>query len=43
MEMKEEWETLTSNAKYVVSPIAKEYREGTLKRTLNRESKELEI
>jgi hypothetical protein len=32
----------TSNLKYSLSPIAKEYREGKLKRTLNRELKELE-
>ncbi len=32
----------TSNSKYVLSPIANEYREGKFKRTLNRESKEPE-
>ena len=34
---------LTSKTKYVSSPIANQYREGKLKRTLNRESKAPEI
>ena len=36
------WEALTSNRKYVPRPIAYEYREGKLKRTRDRESKEPE-
>ena len=36
------WEASTSNRKYVESPIVYKYREGTLKRTHNRESKEPE-
>ncbi len=35
--------TLTSKTKYVSNPIANEYREGKLKRTLDRESKVPEI
>ena len=35
------WGTLTSKTKYVSSPIANEYREGKLKRTLDREFKDL--
>ena len=35
-------EALTPNSKYVLSPIANKYREGKLKRTLNRESKDPE-
>lgn len=37
------WEALTSKTIYVLSPIAYKYREGMLKRTLEREGKELEI
>ena len=37
------WGTLTSKAKYVSKPIANEYREGKLKRTLDRELKVPEI
>ena len=37
------WEALTSKAKYVSSPIANKYREGKLKRTLDREFKDSEI
>ena len=36
------WEASTSNRKYVESPIVYKYREGTLKRTHKRESKEPE-
>ncbi len=36
------WEAVTSNSKYFPRPIAYEYREGTLKRTLDRELKEPE-
>ena len=36
------WEATISNAKYYQSPIANEYREGKLKRTRNRELKDLE-
>ena len=32
----------TSNLKYFLSPIAKEYSDGKLKKTLNRELKESE-
>ena len=35
------WEALTSNRKYVPRPIADKYREGKLKRTLDRELKDL--
>jgi len=37
------WEALTSNFKYNSNPIEDKYREGKLKRTLNRESKDPEI
>ena len=37
------WGTLTSNAKYVLKPIANKYSDGKLKRTLDRESKDSEI
>jgi hypothetical protein len=37
------WGTLTSKTKYVSSPIANKYREGKLKRTLDRELKVPEI
>jgi len=37
------WETLTSKIKYASKPIANKYREGKLKRTLDRELKDLEI
>ena len=36
------WEASTSNPKYVQSPIANEYSDGKLKRTLDRELKEPE-
>ena len=36
------WEPSTSNLKYYLSQIANKYREGKLKRTLNRELKDLE-
>ena len=36
------WGASTSNPKYVSSPIAHKYREGTLKRTHDREFKEPE-
>jgi hypothetical protein len=36
------WEASTSNPKYVSSPIADKYREGTLKRTPDREFKDPE-
>ena len=37
------WGTLTSKTKYVSKPIENKYREGKLKRTLDRESKVPEI
>ena len=37
------WGTLTSKTKYVSSPIVNKYREGKLKRTLDRELKVPEI
>ena len=37
------WEALTSNRKYVLRPIANQYREGKLKRTHDRELKDPEI
>ena len=36
------WGPHTSNRKYVSRPIAYKYREGTLKRTFDKESKEPE-
>ena len=36
-------EALTSKTKYVLKPIENKYREGKLKSTLDRESKEPEI
>ena len=36
------WESSTSNLKYFSRPIEQKYREGKLKRTLDRESKDLE-
>ena len=36
------WEALTSNSKYVSSPIANEYSDGKFKRTLSRELTEPE-
>jgi hypothetical protein len=37
------WEALTPKTKYVLNPIANEYREGKLKRTPDREFKDPEI
>jgi len=37
------WEALISKIKYVLKPIANQYREGKLKRTLDRELKDSEI
>jgi hypothetical protein len=37
------WGALTSKTKYVSNPIDYQYREGKLKRTLDRELKDSEI
>ena len=37
------WGALTSKTKHVSKPIENQYREGTLKRTLDREFKDPEI